>query len=154
MQAVEAEARRQVEVWEAGGTVMQETRLYDSARGETRSMRSQGGRARLPLLPRPGPAAAGAGRGLGGELRAALPELPDAKRARFVAEYGLSPYDAGVLVAEQSTAAFFETVARGRDAKAAANWVMGDLFAALNRTGRTHRGLARSAPPPWARCWT
>jgi aspartyl-tRNA(Asn)/glutamyl-tRNA(Gln) amidotransferase subunit B len=63
--------------------------------------------------------------------------LPDAKRARFVAEYGLSPYDSGVLVAEQATAEFFETVARGRDAKAAANWVMGDLFAALNRTGRT-----------------
>ena len=71
------------------------------------------------------------------DLRSQLPELPDAKRARFVAEYGLSPYDAGVLVAEQSTAAFFETVAKGRDAKAAANYVMGDLFAALNRTGRT-----------------
>ncbi len=66
MQAIEAEARRQVEVWEAGGAVEQETRLFDSARGETRSMRSQGGRARLPLFPRPGPAAAGAGRGLGG----------------------------------------------------------------------------------------
>jgi aspartyl-tRNA(Asn)/glutamyl-tRNA(Gln) amidotransferase subunit B len=65
-----------------------------------------------------------------------LPELPDAKRARFVGEYGLSPYDAAVLVAEKETAAFYETVAQGRDPKLAANWIMGDLFAALNRTGR------------------
>src|SRR5579875_3320196 len=71
------------------------------------------------------------------ELRSKLPELPDAKRRRFMAEYGLPAYDAGVLVAEQATADFFETVARGRDAKLAANWVMGDLFAALNRTGRS-----------------
>ena len=71
------------------------------------------------------------------ELKAGLPELPDAKRARFVAEYGLPPYDAAVLVAEQPTAAFYETVAGGRDAKLAANWMMGDFFAALNRTGRT-----------------
>ena len=70
-------------------------------------------------------------------LRAHLPELPDAKRARFVREYGLAPYDAGVLVAEQSVAAFFETVARGRDGRLAANWITGDFFAALNRTGRT-----------------
>jgi aspartyl-tRNA(Asn)/glutamyl-tRNA(Gln) amidotransferase subunit B len=70
------------------------------------------------------------------ELRAALPELPDEKRARFIGEYGLSAYDAAVLVAEQSTALFFEEVARGRDAKQAANWVTGDLFAMLNRTGR------------------
>ena len=70
-------------------------------------------------------------------LKAQLPELPDAKKARFVRDYGLPVYDAGVLVAEQATADFYETVARGRDAKLAANWVMGDLFAALNRTGRT-----------------
>ena len=70
-------------------------------------------------------------------LRAHLPELPDAKRARFVTQYGLSPYDSAVLVAEQATAGFFEAVARRRDAKAAANWIMGDLFGALNKTGRT-----------------
>ena len=66
-----------------------------------------------------------------------MPELPDAKRARFVRDYKLPAYDAGVLVAEQSTADFFETVARGRDARLAANWITGDFFAALNRTGRT-----------------
>ena len=71
------------------------------------------------------------------ELKSRLPELPDAKRARFMRDYGLPVYDAGVLVAEQATADFYETVARGRDPKLAANWVMGDLFAALNRTGRT-----------------
>ncbi|HTW72539.1 MAG TPA: Asp-tRNA(Asn)/Glu-tRNA(Gln) amidotransferase GatCAB subunit B, partial [Acetobacteraceae bacterium] len=70
-------------------------------------------------------------------LKAALPELPDAKRARFMREYGLPAYDAAVLVAERATADFFETAARGRDAKTAANWIMGDLFAALNRTGNT-----------------
>jgi aspartyl-tRNA(Asn)/glutamyl-tRNA(Gln) amidotransferase subunit B len=71
------------------------------------------------------------------DLKSHLPELPDAKKARFIREYGLSAYDAGVLVAEQTTALFFETVARGRDPKLAANWVTGDFFAALNRTGRT-----------------
>ncbi len=153
MQAVEVEARRQIE------------RLGGGRRGgagdpavRQRARRDpldavQGGRARLPLLPRPRPAAAGAGRGLGRGSARRLPELPDAKRARFVAEYGLSPYDAGVLVAEQPTAAFFETVAQGRDAKAAANWVMGDLFAALNRTGRTIEDSPVSAAR-WARCWT
>ena len=70
-------------------------------------------------------------------LKASLPELPDAKQARFMSAYGLSRYDAGVLVAERTTAEFFEAVAKGRDAKAAANWVMGDFFAALNRTGRS-----------------
>ena len=70
-------------------------------------------------------------------LKASLPELPDAKRARFVRDYGIPIYDAGVLVAEQATADFFETVARGRDARMAANWITGDFFAALNRTGRT-----------------
>jgi aspartyl-tRNA(Asn)/glutamyl-tRNA(Gln) amidotransferase subunit B len=70
-------------------------------------------------------------------LRKELPELPDAKRARFMAEYGLPAYDSGVLVAEQATADFYEAVAKGRDAKLAANWVIGDFFAALNRTGRS-----------------
>ena len=136
MQAVEAEAKRQIGVWEDGGEVVQETRLYDNVRGETRSMRSKEDAHDYRYFPDPDLLPLVLDEAWVGTLRAALPELPDAKRARFVNDYGLSPYDAGVLVAEQSTAAFFETVARGRDAKAAANWVMGDLFAALNRTGR------------------
>ncbi len=135
--AVEAEARRQIEVWESGGTVVQETRLYDSGRGETRSMRSKEDAHDYRYFPDPDLLPLVLEPSWVDELRRALPELPDAKQARFVAQYGLSPYDAGVLVAEQPVALFFEAVARGRDAKAAANWVMGDLFAALNRTGRT-----------------
>ena len=136
-QAVEAEARRQIDVWESGGTVVQETRLYDSGRGETRSMRSKEDAHDYRYFPDPDLLPLVLEPSWVDELRRALPELPDAKQARFVAQYGLSPYDAGVLVAEQPVALFFEAVARGRDAKAAANWVMGDLFAALNRTGRT-----------------
>ncbi len=137
MQAVEAEARRQVEVWEAGGEVVQETRLYDSGRGETRSMRSKEDAHDYRYFPDPDLLPLVLEEAWVASLRTGLPELPDAKRARFVAQYGLSPYDAGVLVAEQATAAFFEAAAGGRDAKAAANWVMGDLFGALNRTGRS-----------------
>ncbi len=137
MQAVEAEAHRQIDVWESGGEVVQETRLYDHVRGETRSMRSKEDAHDYRYFPDPDLLPLVLDEAWVADLRSQLPELPDAKRARFVSDYGLSPYDAGVLVAEQSTAAFFETVAKGRDAKAAANYVMGDLFAALNRTGRT-----------------
>ncbi len=136
MQAVEAEALRQIKVWEGGGTVVQETRLFDHARGETRAMRSKEDAHDYRYFPDPDLLPLVLDEAWVDGLRAALPELPDAKRARFVAQYGLSPYDAGVLVAEQATAGFYEAAARGRDAKAAANWVMGDLFAALNRTGR------------------
>ncbi len=135
-QAVEAEARRQIDVWEGGGTVVQETRLFDHVRGETRSMRSKEDAHDYRYFPDPDLLPLVLDEAWVAGLRAGLPELPDAKRARFVSQHGLSPYDAGVLVAEQATAAFFETVAAGRDAKAAANWVMGDLFGALNRTGR------------------
>jgi aspartyl-tRNA(Asn)/glutamyl-tRNA(Gln) amidotransferase subunit B len=137
MQAIEAEARRQVAVWEAGGTVDQETRLFDPGRGETRSLRSKEDAHDyryfpdpdlLPLILEPDWVAA---------LKAELPELPDEKRTRFVTDYGLPLYDAGVLVADQITADFFETVAKGRDHRLAANWVTGDFFAALNRTGTT-----------------
>ncbi len=137
MQAVEAEARRQIEVWEAGGTVEQETRLFDPARGETRGMRSKEDAHDYRYFPDPDLLPLVLDEAWIAGLRAALPELPDAKRARFVSEHGLSAYDAAVLVADQETAAFFETVAQGRDAKLAANWMMGDFFAALNRTGRT-----------------
>jgi aspartyl-tRNA(Asn)/glutamyl-tRNA(Gln) amidotransferase subunit B len=137
MQAIEAEAARQVQVWEEGGTVEQETRLFDSAHGVTRSMRSKEDAHDYRYFPDPDllPLVLDAAWVEG--LRRGLPELPDEKRARFVREYGLSSYDAGVLVAEQAIAVYFEDVARGRDAKQAANWVTGDLFATLNRTGRT-----------------
>ncbi len=137
MQAIEAEARRQVAVWEDGGTVEQETRLFDPARGETRSMRSKEDAHDYRYFPDPDLLPLVLDEAWVAGLRAGLPELPDAKRARFVAQHGLSAYDAAVLVADQETAAFFETVATGRDAKLAANWMMGDFFAALNRTGRS-----------------
>jgi aspartyl-tRNA(Asn)/glutamyl-tRNA(Gln) amidotransferase subunit B len=137
MQAIEAEAARQVAVWEEGGTVEQETRLFDPGRGETRSMRSKEDAHDYRYFPDPDLLPLVLDEAWVAGLRADLPELPDAKRARFVSEHGLSPYDAAVLVADQETAAFFETVAAGRDAKLAANWMMGDFFAALNRTGRS-----------------
>ena len=137
MQAIEAEALRQIEVWEQGGTVQQETRLYDPGRGETRSMRSKEDAHDYRYFPDPDLLPLVLDEAWVAGLKAGLPELPDAKRARFVRDYALPPYDAAVLVAEQATAAFFETVAKGRDARLAANWVTGDFFAALNRTGRT-----------------
>ena len=137
MQAIEAEAARQVAVWEDGGTVDQETRLFDPSRGETRSLRSKEDAHDYRYFPDPDLLPLVLDEAWVAGLRAGLPELPDAKRARFVAEHGLSAYDAAVLVADQETAAFFETVATGRDAKLAANWMMGDFFAALNRTGRS-----------------
>ncbi len=137
MQAIEAEARRQVEVWESGGEVRQETRLFEPARQITRSMRSKEDAHDYRYFPDPDLLPLVLDESWVESLKASLPELPDAKRARFVAGYGLAPYDAGVLVAEQAVAEFFETVARGRDARLAANWITGDFFAALNRTGRT-----------------
>ncbi|HTW28309.1 MAG TPA: Asp-tRNA(Asn)/Glu-tRNA(Gln) amidotransferase subunit GatB [Acetobacteraceae bacterium] len=136
MQAIEAEARRQIDVWEGGGTVEQETRLFDAARGLTRSMRSKEDAHDYRYFPDPDLLPLVLDEDWVASLRAGLPELPDAKRARFMQAYGLPAYDSGVLVAEQATADYYETVARGRDPKLAANWVMGDLFAALNRTGR------------------
>jgi len=137
MHAIEAEAKRQVGVWESGGTVEQETRLYDPARGETRSMRSKEDAHDYRYFPDPDLLPLVLDEDWIAALKAALPELPDAKRARFVGQYGIPNYDAGVLVAEQVTADFYETVAKGRDGKLVANWVIGDFFAALNRTGRT-----------------
>jgi len=137
MQAVEVEALRQIEIWESGGTVDQETRLFDPNRGETRSMRSKEDAHDYRYFPDPDLLPLVLEEDWVAGLKASLPELPDAKKARFMAEYGLSAYDADVLVAERATAAYFEAVAKGRDGKAAANWVTGDLFAALNRAGRT-----------------
>jgi aspartyl-tRNA(Asn)/glutamyl-tRNA(Gln) amidotransferase subunit B len=137
MHAVEAEARRQIEVWESGRTVVQETRLYDPARGETRSMRSKEDAHDYRYFPEPDLLPLVLDEAWVKALAEKLPELPDEKRKRFCVQYGISFYDAGVLVVDQVTADFYETVAKGRDAKLAANWVMGDFFAALNRTGTT-----------------
>ena len=135
MHAVEAEAMRQIEVWESGGQVVQETRLYDPSRGETRSMRSKEDAHDYRYFPEPDLLPLVLEQDWVDALKAKLPELPDAKRARFVEQYGISFYDAGVLIAEQATGDFYERVAKGRDAKLAANWVTGDFFAALNRLG-------------------
>ncbi len=137
MLAVEAEAKRQIEVWEAGETVVQETRLFDSNRGITRSMRSKEDAHDYRYFPDPDLLPLVLEQDYVDELKSKLPELPDAKKSRFIDDYGLSAYDASVLVAEQANAEYFEIVARGRDAKQAANWVTGDLFATLNRTGTT-----------------
>ena len=137
MQAVEAEALRQIEVWESGEEVRQETRLFDPNRGVTRPMRSKEDAHDYRYFPDPDLLPLVLEQGWIDGLRAGLPELPDAKKARFMRDHGLGAYDAGVLVAERDTAAFYETVASGRDAKLAANWVTGDFFAALNRTGRS-----------------
>ena len=135
MQAIEYEARRQIEVLEGGGTIEQQTRLFDAGRGVTRPMRSKEEAHDYRYFPDPDLLPLVLDPEWIAGLRAELPELPDAKRARFVLEHGLSPDDAAVLVAERETALFFEQVAEGRDTKLAANWVMGDLFGALNRLG-------------------
>ncbi|OYV41615.1 MAG: aspartyl/glutamyl-tRNA amidotransferase subunit B [Acidocella sp. 20-61-6] len=137
MHAVEAEAQRQIGVWESGGEVVQETRLYDPARGETRSMRSKEDAHDYRYFPEPDLLPLVLDEAWVEALKSKLPELPDDKRRRFCEQYGITFYDAGVLVADQTTADFYETVAKGRDARLAANWVSGDFFAALNRTGST-----------------
>src|SRR5262249_34254245 len=132
MQAIEYEARRQIDVLEEGGEIRQETRLFDSNRGTTRPMRSKEHAHDYRYFPDPDLLPLRLESSWVEALKQSLPELPDRKKARFVADYKLSPDDAGLLVAEQATAAYFEVVAKGRDAKLAANWVMGDLFAVLN----------------------
>lgn len=135
MQAIEYEAHRQIEIIEEGGTIAQQTRLFDSGRGVTRPMRSKEEAHDYRYFPDPDLLPLVLDPEWVARLRAELPELPDAKKARFVSAYGLSPEDAGVLVADKETAQFFERVAAGRDPKTAANWVMGDLFGALHRRG-------------------
>jgi aspartyl-tRNA(Asn)/glutamyl-tRNA(Gln) amidotransferase subunit B len=135
MQAIEHEAERQVDVYEAGGSVVQETRLYDPNKGVTRAMRSKEFAHDYRYLPDPDLLPLQLTQEYVDAIRAALPELPDDKKRRFIADYGLSPYDAGVLVAEKETALFFEKVAENRDPKAAANWIITNLFAVLNRKG-------------------
>jgi len=136
MQAIEVEARRQVEIWESGEKVDQETRLYDPAKGETRSMRSKEDAHDYRYFPDPDLLPLVIEQAWVDELAGGLPELPDAKKARFMSQYSLPAYDAGVLVMEQATADFYEVLAEGRDGKIAANWMLGDFFAGLNRLGR------------------
>ena len=133
--AIEHEARRQIEIIEDGGTIDQETRLYDPGKRETRAMRSKEEAHDYRYFPDPDLLPLELTQAEVDALKAKLPELPDEKKARFVAE-GLSAYDAGVLTAERATADFFEAVAKGRDAKAAANWVINELTGRLNKEGR------------------
>jgi len=135
MQAIDYEARRQIELIEEGGRVEQQTRLFDVGRCITRPMRSKEEAHDYRYFPDPDLVPLVLDSDWVEQIRAELPELPDAKKGRFMSEYGLSADDAGVLVTEKETARFFERVAEGRDAKTAANWVMGDLFGALNRLG-------------------
>ncbi|WP_332697635.1 Asp-tRNA(Asn)/Glu-tRNA(Gln) amidotransferase subunit GatB [Bosea sp. (in: a-proteobacteria)] len=134
-QAVEVEARRQIGILEDGGKIDQETRLYDPGKGETRSMRSKEEAHDYRYFPDPDLLPLEFDDAFVDGLKAGLPELPDAKKARFIADYGLSPYDASVLVAERDQADYFEAVAKGRDGKAAANWVINELFGRLNKEG-------------------
>jgi aspartyl-tRNA(Asn)/glutamyl-tRNA(Gln) amidotransferase subunit B len=141
MQAIDYEARRQIEIIEEGGRVEQQTRLFDPGRRVTRPMRSKEEAHDYRYFPDPDLLPLVLDAEWVARLRAELPELPDAKKARFMSQHGLSAEDAAVLVAERETAHFYEQVARGRDPKTAANWVMGDLFGALNRLGA---GIERS----------
>ncbi len=136
MQAIEYEARRQIEILEDGGTIVQETRLWDTTKFVTRSMRSKEEAHDYRYFPDPDLLPLVLDPAWVEGIRATLPELPDEKKKRFIEGYGLSPYDAGVLVSDQERAAYFETVAKGRDPKIAANWVTGDLFGALNKSGK------------------
>ena len=136
-QAIEHEARRQIDIIEEGGVIEQETRLFDAGRGETRSMRSKEEAHDYRYFPDPDLLPLEFDQAYVDALEKNLPELPDAKKARFMRNFSLSAYDAGVLVTERETAEYFETVAKGRDGKAAANWVINELFGRLNKEGKT-----------------
>jgi aspartyl-tRNA(Asn)/glutamyl-tRNA(Gln) amidotransferase subunit B len=133
--AIEYEARRQIAITEDGGKVEQETRLYDPDKGETRSMRSKEEAHDYRYFPDPDLLPLEIEQAWVDDIAASMPELPDAKKARFVADYGMTDYDAGVLTAETENAAFFEDVAKGREGKQAANWVINELFGRLNKEG-------------------
>ena len=135
-QAIEVEARRQIDILEDGGKIDQETRLFDPVRGETRSMRSKEEAHDYRYFPDPDLLPLEFTQQFVDGLKGGLTELPDAKRARFIKNYGLSAYDASVLVAEKQNADFFELVAKGRDGKIAANWVINELFGRLNKEGK------------------
>ena len=140
-QAIDYEARRQIEILEDGGAIEQETRLYDPNKGETRSMRSKEEAHDYRYFPDPDLLPLEFTAAYVDELKAKLPELPDQKRARFMSDFGLTPYDASVLVAERESADFYEAVLaqladKARDGKLAANWVINELFGRLNKEGQ------------------
>lgn len=135
-QAIDVEARRQIAILEDGGKIDQETRLYDPGKGETRSMRSKEEAHDYRYFPDPDLLPLEFSQELVDELAKNLPELPDEKKTRFVADYGLSPYDAGVLALERASADYFELAAKGRDSKLVANWVINELFGRLNKEGK------------------
>ena len=132
-QAIEYEARRQIAIVEDGGTIDQETRLYDPDKGETRSMRSKEEAHDYRYFPDPDLLPLEIEQAWVDDIAANLPELPDQKKARFMADFGLTDYDASVLTAETEAAAYFEAVAEGRDGKQAANWVINELFGRLKK---------------------
>ncbi|WP_448208118.1 Asp-tRNA(Asn)/Glu-tRNA(Gln) amidotransferase subunit GatB [Azospirillum sp. sgz302134] len=136
MQAIEYEARRQIEIIEEGGKIDQETRLWDTTKFVTRSMRSKEEAHDYRYFPDPDLLPLELDEEWVEDIRKTLPELPDDKKARFIGEYKLSPYDANVLVSEKAKADFYEAVAKGRDPKLAANWVTGELFGYLNKAGK------------------
>jgi aspartyl-tRNA(Asn)/glutamyl-tRNA(Gln) amidotransferase subunit B len=133
--AIEYEARRQIAIVEDGGSVVQETRLYDPDKGETRSMRSKEEAHDYRYFPCPDLLPLEIEQGWVDDIAASMPELPDEKKARFVKDFGLSEYDASVLTAEAENAAYFEKVAEGTDGKLAANWVINELFGRLKKEG-------------------
>ncbi len=137
MQAIEIEANRQVEVYENGGTVRQETRLFDPNNGETRPMRSKENAHDYRYFPDPDLLPVILTDEYIEEIRASLPELPEAKKKRYVSELGLTDYDAHVLTLDVETSRYFEEAMVGQDPKKVANWVMGDLFGYLNKNGLT-----------------
>ena len=134
-QAIEIEARRQIDIIEDGGKIDQETRLYDPRAGETRSMRSKEEAHDYRYFPDPDLLPLEFDQAYVDDLKTGLPELPDEKRARFMADMGLSVYDASVLVVDKDNADYFEAVAAGRDGKMSANWVINELFGRLNKEG-------------------
>ena len=136
-QAIEYEARRQIAILEDGGSIDQETRLYDAAKGETRSMRSKEEAHDYRYFPDPDLLPLEFDDAFIEALRAKLPELPDDKRLRLISEQGLSAYDASILVSEKAISDYYEQVAKNRDGKLAANWVINDLLGALNKAGQS-----------------
>ncbi|PSH66298.1 MULTISPECIES: Asp-tRNA(Asn)/Glu-tRNA(Gln) amidotransferase subunit GatB [Phyllobacterium] len=144
-QAIEYEARRQIAILEDGGSIDQETRLFDPVKGETRSMRSKEEAHDYRYFPDPDLLPLEFEQAYVDELKADLPELPDDKKARLVSELGLSVYDASILVTEKAIADYYEAVANGRDGKLSANWVINDLLGALNKAGK---GIEESPVSP------
>lgn len=135
--AIDFEARRQIAILEDGGSINQETRLYDADKNETRSMRSKEEAHDYRYFPDPDLLPLEIEQSWVDEIKASLPELPDAKKARFITEFGVTEYDASVLTADVTDAAYFEAVAQGRDGKQAANWVINELFGRLNKADLT-----------------